>query len=163
MSKYLVIFLSIFLGAAHAGDRDRQPVLGRMFPILLPPIEYDHPLMGVVTLFRLDRAGVLERCMIPKAWGCAHLKDTTCEITVGHDDMLVSQYNNVQVPWQLIYRHEIGHCNGWPASHPLQPRVTREELPPIVVPTPIPTKPVQPTVMFMKKYESIILPQAGFQ
>jgi hypothetical protein len=139
MSKYLVIFLSIFLGIAHADDR--EAMLNQIFPTLIPPAEYDHPYMGgVVIVTRLEREALIRRCVIPRAWGCAHHNGPTCEVTIGVDEILVTA-TGIRVPWRDIYRHEIAHCNGWPAHHPMIARVAREELPPLTV-GPIPTKPV---------------------
>jgi hypothetical protein len=138
ITTLVLVFLSLFLGTAHAGDR--EAMLNQIFPTLIPPAEYDHPFQGVVMITRLDRAALIKRCVLPNAWGCAHHNGPSCEVTIGIDEMLVTT-TGIRVPWQDIYRHEIAHCNGWPAHHPMIPRVAREELPPLTV-MPIPTKPV---------------------
>jgi hypothetical protein len=127
-----------FYGTALADDR--QAALGQLFPTLIPPAEYDHAFVGVVMVRRLDKEALAKRCVVPNALGCAHHNGPTCEVTIGNDELLV--WNDIRVPWQAIYRHEIAHCNGWPWNHPMRPiPVAREVLPPLTA-EPIPTKPV---------------------
>jgi hypothetical protein len=141
LALFIFIFLMMFFVSHFANADDRHPVLSQIFPTLIPPVEYDHPFMGVVIVTRLDREALVKRCVIPNAWGCAHHYGPTCEVTIGIDDILVMPLTNIRVPWQAVYRHEIAHCNGWPWFHPYVATVKREELPPITV-GPIPTKPV---------------------
>jgi hypothetical protein len=91
---------------------------------LIPPPEYDHPFTGVLTVTRVSgRVNMDQICRKPRAIGCASYYTVGgCRIWVlddyGLEHQLVSPVTYLQV-----YRHEVAHCNGWPADHP-----THEEL-----------------------------------
>jgi hypothetical protein len=82
---------------------------------VVPPPEFDHPYDGVlkVTTAR-DQNHVRELC--PKAnfslgvaLGCAHVQTGSCWIILAPD--AATHFG------ELVLRHEIAHCNGWPADH----------------------------------------------
>lgn len=75
----------------------------------LPPVEYDHPFAG--DLYVVES---VEKCSPPDLHriACAEPHDTWCVI----------RYEKEQATrwgWtvNLVMRHEIGHCNGWPGDH----------------------------------------------
>jgi hypothetical protein len=91
-----------------------------------PPAKYDHPFDGVV---RVDRnMHDCEEDMGPSKW---RLACTTGRVAYydaeGHDDtkslciihMLPDKELRARgFTSEMILRHEIGHCNGWPEDHP---------------------------------------------
>jgi hypothetical protein len=90
-------------------------------PRLVPPKEFDHPYPApgkVIVVPARDQNHVRELC--PKAvfkeaaLGCAHLTSSwDCKIVVAADDVIKA----AGFPPELVKRHEIAHCNGWPADH----------------------------------------------
>jgi hypothetical protein len=88
-------------------------------PRIIPPPEFDHPFAGtVIVIPARDQNHVLELCPGSKfvagfpALACAHL--TPCKIVLAADDVIKEAGH---LP-DLVRRHEIAHCNGWPADHP---------------------------------------------
>jgi hypothetical protein len=87
---------------------------------LLPPAEYDHPYAGTVDLYLVDGSNTWAECRryggmkgIPfKVGGCAWVaEDGTCVVFVA--------MRSKRAPVEDIIRHEVAHCNGWPADHPM--------------------------------------------
>jgi hypothetical protein len=81
-----------------------------------PPIEYDKPYVGKLTIRRLDsEEAVMAACPKSKSkYGCAHIKDTlTCDLFIGNDSVLKAGHTT----YAYVLRHELGHCNGWPGDH----------------------------------------------
>jgi hypothetical protein len=109
--------------------------------LLIPPATWDHPYHGVLTVIRGDQEAIDTWCHITKRLGCAHVYQGGCDIMIGNDDLL----EQWRVNYLLVYRHEIGHCNGWPGDHPTSPPVARSPLEPI----PIPTKPEHVPVVLL--------------
>lgn len=93
---YVVVALLVFVSTvSHAA--------------VLPPIEFDRPFKGTLTVHYLSRMQIFFRC-----WGsfaCAY-KDAPdrCRIYLPAFD--------VGIPVKYLFRHERGHCLGWPAHHP---------------------------------------------
>jgi hypothetical protein len=94
--------------AAAAGER------------LLPPKEFDHPFAGELIVFTArDQDEV--RAMCPRtqfpplgALGCApNIGPGRCRIVLAPDADIIKAGH----PPELVKRHEIAHCNGWPADH----------------------------------------------
>jgi hypothetical protein len=86
---------------------------------LVPPPEFDHPYKGDLTIVdALDQKQVRAKCPSAKftlgvALGCAHRGATYCWIYLAPKvDMKAAGF-----PRDLILRHEIAHCNGWPGDH----------------------------------------------
>ncbi|MGL6208720.1 MAG: hypothetical protein ACRC14_02680 [Paracoccaceae bacterium] len=82
-----------------------------------PPARYDHPYMGNLTIVEVDRDNVWAECsgdgqveMRADAAGCAETGDGECTIWLA--------MKTTRAPVKAILRHEIAHCNGWPADHP---------------------------------------------
>lgn len=90
-------------------------------PTWNPPARFDHPYHGKLTVYRLPQPEVARRCKmlgVPGAYsnqrGCSFYfgtPGTACTIIV------IKEPYQEQTPLAVI-RHEIGHCNGWPADHP---------------------------------------------
>jgi hypothetical protein len=75
----------------------------------VPPAEFDHPYHGKVIEQRLSRSQVESLCHGPAcSW---RDKKAVCHIAI------VSDIRDGRVV-ALVRRHELGHCNGWPADHP---------------------------------------------
>jgi hypothetical protein len=104
------------LGLTHD---DVQALLNRGGLPHLPPAEYDHPYQGkleVVTGTQEQTRNVcghpneifIGGCAVPNANG-----PNTCTIFRVRDEELKL------MNWtaNLVMRHEIGHCNGWPEDH----------------------------------------------
>jgi hypothetical protein len=90
---------------------------------LIPPPQYDHPFTGVVTVERIAGRVNMDRiCQTPRAIGCA-LRYTVggCHLYILDDYGLEHQLIST-ITYLQIYRHEIGHCNGWPGNHPMHER-----------------------------------------
>jgi hypothetical protein len=81
---------------------------------LEPPVQYSHPYDGPVDERVMPVAKVRALCTSVGATGylaaCGWVSaDGTCHIVLP---------NNYQAPVDTYRRHEIAHCNGWPADHP---------------------------------------------
>ena len=89
-------------------------------PRLVPPPEYDRPFAAnVIVITARDQKHVRELCpqavFTGAALGCASLTPSwDCKIVVAADDVIKA----AGYPPELVRRHEIAHCNGWPADHP---------------------------------------------
>ena len=89
---------------------------------ILPPKQFDHPYAGklkvVTVLQREEMRAFCGEAFRPWTLGCARRDETnnSCHIVIANDNIIREQ------KWtpELIMRHEIGHCNGWPGNHPGQ-------------------------------------------
>ena len=96
--------------AAFAGDRKYY---------VLPPVEYDHPYKGGRLTWQMarDQQQVRDACPESKfsigALACTFRYANSCIVIVSDDEIKKAGF-----PPDLIRRHEIGHCNGWPSNHP---------------------------------------------
>jgi hypothetical protein len=79
---------------------------------LKPPVQYDHPYDGPVVERVMLMAEVRALCTSlgasPRGVACSWVSDGTCYIVLPSDE---------QAPVSTYRRHEIAHCNGWPANH----------------------------------------------
>ena len=83
----------------------------------LPPVEYDKPYPGKITIETVTSAQLQARCAAASQWslGCSFPKGTnSCHI------LLVDEASMKAVGWTLevMLRHERAHCNGWTQDHP---------------------------------------------
>jgi hypothetical protein len=86
---------------------------------LTPPKEYDRPYKGIPTLV-VARSQQLVRELCPAAkfssqigaLGCPHIIGNKCWVVLAPDADIKAGF-----PPELVKRHEIAHCNGWPADH----------------------------------------------
>jgi hypothetical protein len=86
---------------------------------LEPPSQYNHPYDGLVgeRVMPVAEARVLcdslgashSSADAPGGVACAWVSDDTCFIILPDDEL---------APVDTYRRHEIAHCNGWPADHP---------------------------------------------
>src|SRR5262245_19929492 len=98
------------------------PVIEQRSPDL-PPVQFDHPFIGKLTLTRVKTlAEVRDAC--PNAvsningvtLGCTYATadQSRCRIILIEDSTLL----NFGKDPDDVYRHEIGHCNGWKHAKP---------------------------------------------
>jgi hypothetical protein len=84
----------------------------------LPPLAYDFPYTGKLTVRRVGPDQMRLVCPLPKPGrvtiGCAHIGKGECEVIIADNTTLEFLGWN----YQLVLRHELGHCEGWPADHP---------------------------------------------
>jgi hypothetical protein len=103
----LALLVAASAATAAAGER------------LVPPKEYDHPFDGeLIEVTALDQDNVRRWCPTAKfprwALGCMpELRPGRCWIVLAPDDVIKA----AGFPPELVRRHEIAHCNGWPADH----------------------------------------------
>lgn len=113
----LIVFLTclallMIASGAHAGRND---------PTWNPPARFDHPYHGKLRLYRLPQPEVAKRCRwlgvpnpYPEQRGCSFNVGTPGTMCVV---IIINKPYLLQTP-AAVLRHEIGHCNGWPANHP---------------------------------------------
>jgi hypothetical protein len=90
-------------------------------PRVVPPKEFDHPFPApgkVIVVPARDQDHVRELCPTAKfkgaALGCSGMTDSwDCRIVLAADSVIIA----AGFPPDLVRRHEIAHCNGWPADH----------------------------------------------
>jgi hypothetical protein len=88
---------------------------------LMPPTEYDHPYSGSGDLRVTDAVsqddvrGLCVGAVWPKvgALGCSMKKVWGCHVVLAPE----ADLKRVGLTRGLTLRHEIAHCNGWPADH----------------------------------------------
>jgi hypothetical protein len=96
-----------------------SPTPKRAPSLVLPPPEYDHHYEGDLTIKLVDSVEHLAIVckwpeVRPNSLGCATVRSDHCIIYLVQDDVARERgWNN-----GIILRHELGHCNGWPADHP---------------------------------------------
>jgi hypothetical protein len=94
---------------------------------LLPPEEYDHPYTGPSLKITVHTTEELrEICYVYKQqWpnmksppvACTdRWPDGRCHVHMNSPEVLKS----LGTSWDVILRHEIAHCNGWPGDTPTQ-------------------------------------------
>jgi hypothetical protein len=97
-------------------DAHQSPI----HPIVPPPAIYDHAYNGKLTLRQGTMAQVEYYCHTKQgivsqyeALGCSVPNGRSCFIMIPRIGGPVTASFQAQ-----IRRHEIAHCNGWPADHP---------------------------------------------
>ena len=89
------------------------PSAARISAALEPPAQYNHPYNGQVVERVMPEAEVRSACMSMGldlfTVACSWHSAGTCYIVLPNDG---------QAPVSTYRRHEIAHCNGWPANHP---------------------------------------------
>jgi hypothetical protein len=89
---------------------------------LLPPPQYDHEFPAQLTVETVATQAELARicpnaaARTPNMIGCAIRANdgSSCRIILVPDSIIQALHSTRS----RILRHEIGHCNGWPADHP---------------------------------------------
>ena len=82
---------------------------------LAPPAKYDHPFRGrvsITTVATVQEANAACAKYGPRNVACATAINGTCYITMVPDH-IINQWG----PKAQLMRHEVAHCNGWPADH----------------------------------------------
>ena len=95
---------------------------------ILPPREYDYPYSGKLIIATAQSQDELKE-FCGEAYkpgltlGCARRGNTSCRIIMAPEQIIIAG------GWtkELMLRHEIGHCNGWPGDHPGQRRFDADE------------------------------------
>jgi hypothetical protein len=134
--KTAIALLSVALTAAPAASQSIQlppakPAAIKAFvkpppARVLPPAEYDHPYTaGQLWITVVDsQADVRDKCestrQLDVAIGCSqkiHRKSDPsvkgCRIVIANKDVIEA----AGYVYDVVLRHEIGHCNGWPGDH----------------------------------------------
>jgi hypothetical protein len=92
----------------------------------LPPAEFDFPFNGTLLVIELDTEAELRHWC---GWGLGYRENVRlhacipegvnypadCTVLRLSDQAMRRLYNRSS---NLTMRHELGHCNGWPADHP---------------------------------------------
>ena len=91
----------------------------------LPPEKYDHPFRGEngILIGHADPNGLRQTCpTMMEVYGCAwrshgkrNMRYDTCHIILLDDDRGIERFGLTP---RIVFRHAIGHCNGWPRDHP---------------------------------------------
>jgi hypothetical protein len=94
---------------------------GRPQYMVLPPVEYDRPYDGDLTIKMVPTVEQLHaECNSlnpnPHTLACAYRRVNSCVIYMVEDAVMRQRGWNTGI----LLRHEIGHCNGWAADHPGQ-------------------------------------------
>jgi hypothetical protein len=86
-----------------------------------PPKKYNKPFRGTVTVVELSSWSLFFSCR----WtiSCTIVGGDApgrCVIRIARPGVWVPGYGSIQSKAyrNALIRHEIGHCNGWPADHP---------------------------------------------
>ena len=95
--------------AASIQDKD-----GTWWTMVSPPARY-LAYRGELRTHFLPRAEIFETCQyltgLAGAFGCANRWPIACDVYVVEDLPKQSRAE--------VYMHELAHCGGWPADHPL--------------------------------------------
>ena len=84
--------------------------------VIVPPPEYDRAYKGHLIISRIDSTTEVGRLcgQASPMLSCSQRRDNECNIIMATDDVIrVWGY-----PVDIVLRHEIAHCNGWPKDHP---------------------------------------------
>ena len=108
--------------ALAASEATAQTVSEAVKNFMLPPVEYDKPFAGkleeVVVKSREEMDASCKRIglSLPNVpLGCGKLLAADhCVIYLARDEV----NRSVGLTTDLVRRHEVGHCNGWPKEHP---------------------------------------------
>jgi hypothetical protein len=84
---------------------------------VLPPLEFDHPFKGKLVIKSTSSPTEIKMSCDASTFsyqlGCALRRNDGCYILM-RDETYIRQTG-----WttEIVFRHEIGHCNGWPGDH----------------------------------------------
>jgi hypothetical protein len=90
---------------------------------IFPPAEYDHYYEGDLTIKMVATVEELRAiCQLdqPQLLACTLRNQHSCVIVLVNDEVMRKRN------WTtgMLLRHEMGHCNGWPADHAGERSVT---------------------------------------
>jgi hypothetical protein len=141
----------VLLLTAAAQAKNKHPY-GNPKITTLPPIEYDVPYTGELTIWITDKKDIREHCARAIATGqpwagiacAAWRKDKSrCIIYIVKDDVVRAAGYHPNV----VLRHEMGHCNGWSGSDHAGGRKIRAD-------APVPMPELPKTTLTIKAYLS---------
>jgi hypothetical protein len=106
-TRYAIAAMLVCVSTAQAQDRP-----------IIPPVEFDQPYEGKLQIDMYDNMDTTT-ALCPKLplgkpeIACAYPGKDSCRV------ILPSKALAAKIGWDhsAIYRHEIGHCNGWGADH----------------------------------------------
>ena len=113
-----VLCLLVWAPPAHSAPKEEKCIKW----CILTPIEFDHPFAGTVKIEIVATRNDLKTfCSIAFIAGltlaCSRRHgDVLCHIVIV-DERIIKEQGWTR---ELMLRHEIGHCNGWPGDHPGQ-------------------------------------------
>lgn len=95
------------------------PNRGGVYMNILPPPEYDRTYTGKLSLITAKTEEEV-RTLCPSsvfkvgyALGCSSHNAVECRIVLAAEHIITSY----GWTYETVLRHELGHCNGWPATH----------------------------------------------
>jgi hypothetical protein len=105
-----------------------KPVEKTSSRTVIPPAEFDHPYTDGPVIYHVidDQVLLKQVCPLipfPIALGCAQkLASKVCLIFLAPKAVIA----RTDYMLEIVKRHEIGHCNGWPPNHVPQGRSLKE-------------------------------------
>lgn len=121
MRKFLYTSLALIPlipGIARAQVTSALPSVERTF--WNPPARFDHPYHGRLIIKRIPQDRIVKACsaLLSPLGIPAHMNQRGCsyEINKHCTVYIINRPYHGTTP-QAVLRHEIGHCNGWNASH----------------------------------------------
>jgi hypothetical protein len=123
----MVLMASVTPAHAAIAPRAQERTVG-VPPLVPPPARYNKPFKGQLYQLELGWWELIRQC----GWtvGCAPIGGDrlgtypgitrrSCTILVARVGTYMPGFGRVDTQGQRnVIRHEIGHCNGWPANHP---------------------------------------------
>ena len=90
---------------------------------LLPPPKYDHAYNGPVVVYRAgSQADIRLKCKRMEVPAHIPLMGCSWSATSAHPCLIVVADDETITEWgwtrNIVLRHEIAHCSGWPWNHP---------------------------------------------
>jgi len=98
-------------------------------PWIMPPPGFDHEYNGEIVVKRTDEAGIKAVCPFTPT-GCAFKREESCTVWIVYDDIL----NYQRMSYDVVFRHERAHCNGW--HHSQTYPLTTTNTPPLTTTNP---------------------------
>jgi hypothetical protein len=120
MKKLALVLLALLAFPAHA-----QEAMKNDRPSWNPPARYDRPYDGRLIEYPLPQQAVRRYCVKLGAeygrdlGGGMHQRGCAVRLDGGKTCIIayINKRYGLATP-EAVRRHEIGHCNGWPANHP---------------------------------------------
>jgi hypothetical protein len=103
----------------------RESMRSPQYRNVLPPAAFDKSYKGKLTVVRVNTekevSAVCAATWLPYKLGCAthsgpQTKDgawAACRVIIAADDII----REAGYTPEIVLRHELGHCNGWPGDH----------------------------------------------
>lgn len=108
------LVLAAFVAACAITVASQAFAAGARPPPQLPPPKYDRPYHGALRVVVRTWTEIARLCG-RDAWACTWGdQGGVCTIYLPRID---GRYVN-HAGYDGLFRHEVGHCNGWPGNHP---------------------------------------------